>query len=450
MQACAREAGAVRVGMPTPEDSPGDRLLEALGYRVRWKSWILALPEGRSIEAQPLPDGHTIRSATDAGHLTVWTVIEDAFLEWSERDRQTFADFAAQVMRRPGFEPWNLRVVTDPADEIVGAAFVVLSGDVGFVERLAVRRDRRSQGLARALLADAFTESRAHGATRSELSTDSRTGAPRPLREGGHGRSPRSGCTVPSSSEPPRPAPPALTSASGMPKVDQDGLERHHRRMATSLPAGWYVDPADGTRYRFWSGTQWTTHVQNRGEVDIAAAEAEVDAASRPLPDFDAVEGDDRDPSTGRRLPSLPVVLAVVVLAAIVASAGVAAFRPAEGGQTLTGEVRVAAGALRGGDGQDGGFEGDGTRCGTGAAPGVGAGSEVTVSNGRGRVLGHTELQSGHLDRTLTSTACVFHYEVTGVDDAEVYLLRVAERPPTRMTRAELEASGGRLDLRVG
>lgn len=177
MQACAREAGAVRVGMPAPEDSPGDRLLEALGYRVRWKSWILALPEGRSIEAQPLPDGHTIRSATDAGHLTVWTVIEDAFLEWSERDRQTFADFAAQVMRRPGFEPWNLRVVTDPADEIVGAAFVVLSGDVGFVERLAVRRDRRSQGLARALLADAFTESRAHGATRSELSTDSRTGA---------------------------------------------------------------------------------------------------------------------------------------------------------------------------------------------------------------------------------------------------------------------------------
>ncbi len=42
---------------------------------------------------------------------------------------------------------------------------------------LAVRRDRRGLGLARALLADAFATARAHGATRSELSTDTRTGA---------------------------------------------------------------------------------------------------------------------------------------------------------------------------------------------------------------------------------------------------------------------------------
>ena len=33
------------------------------------------------------------------------------------------------------------------------------------------------KGLARALLADSFAEARQHGATRSELTTDSRTGA---------------------------------------------------------------------------------------------------------------------------------------------------------------------------------------------------------------------------------------------------------------------------------
>ena len=47
----------------------------------------------------------------------------------------------------------------------------------GFVSRLATRKDQRGRGLAQALLVDAFTQSSAHGATTSELSTDSRTGA---------------------------------------------------------------------------------------------------------------------------------------------------------------------------------------------------------------------------------------------------------------------------------
>jgi ribosomal protein S18 acetylase RimI-like enzyme len=46
-----------------------------------------------------------------------------------------------------------------------------------YVQSLAVRRDRRNRGLAQALLVDAFAQGRAHGSTRSGLSTDSRTGA---------------------------------------------------------------------------------------------------------------------------------------------------------------------------------------------------------------------------------------------------------------------------------
>jgi ribosomal protein S18 acetylase RimI-like enzyme len=80
-------------------------------------------------------------------------------------------------MQRPGFEPWHLRVVTDDKGVVVGAASLVTSDDVGFVEKLAVHRDHRHQGLGQALLADVFSEARAHGATKSELSTDSRTGA---------------------------------------------------------------------------------------------------------------------------------------------------------------------------------------------------------------------------------------------------------------------------------
>jgi GNAT superfamily N-acetyltransferase len=177
MQEQARARGLQVIGMPVPKGSPGDRLLERLGYRVRWTSWALALPEGEVIQAGPLPPGYTIRTAEEADHRATWTVIEDAFLEWAVRDRQSFEDFSAQVIHRPGFEPWNLRVVTDGNAEVVGAALILLADKVGFVEKVAVRKDQRGLGLGQAILADAFARAREHGATRLELSTDSRTGA---------------------------------------------------------------------------------------------------------------------------------------------------------------------------------------------------------------------------------------------------------------------------------
>ena len=79
---------------------------------------------------------------------------------------------------RPGFEPWNLRVVVDPAAPrglvALGSSWVP---ETAFIAQLATRREERGRGLAQALLVDAFAAGRAHGATRSELSTDSRTGA---------------------------------------------------------------------------------------------------------------------------------------------------------------------------------------------------------------------------------------------------------------------------------
>ncbi|KAE8762666.1 GNAT family N-acetyltransferase [Georgenia thermotolerans] len=177
LQEQARSAGSTVVGMPVPQGSPGDQLLQALGFHVRWTSWVLALPDGAAIAAPALPAGFAVREASPVEHRAVWTVVEDAFLEWSVRERQPFDDFAAQVLHRPGFEPWNVRVAVAPDGEIVGAAVVLLAGPTGYVDKVAVRRDQRGRGLGQALLADAFAEARAHGAVQSELSTDSRTGA---------------------------------------------------------------------------------------------------------------------------------------------------------------------------------------------------------------------------------------------------------------------------------
>jgi GNAT superfamily N-acetyltransferase len=173
----ARAAGSTVIGMPVREGSTADLLLAHLGYRIRWTSWVLRLPEGAGVEAGPVPDGYDVRAARDDEHRQVWQVVEDAFLEWSARDREPFEYFQSQVTLRPGFEPWQLRVATEPTGTVIGAAFVTVNGADAFVQRLAVRRDHRDRGLARALLADAFAEGRARGCSRFELSTDSRTGA---------------------------------------------------------------------------------------------------------------------------------------------------------------------------------------------------------------------------------------------------------------------------------
>ena len=177
-QAVAARDGGTLVGQPVPGDSPTERLLSSLGYRALWTSWVLEMPAGEAITPQPVPDGYAIREPRDeADHRAAWAVNEDAFLEWSERERATFEEWTANVTRRPGFEPWQLRLMVDPGDEVVGMAFVVVASGCAFVDKLAVRRDERRKGLARALLVDAFEIGRAHGGERSELSTDSRTGA---------------------------------------------------------------------------------------------------------------------------------------------------------------------------------------------------------------------------------------------------------------------------------
>jgi mycothiol synthase len=178
----ARAAGSTVIGMPAPEGSPADRFMAARGYRVRWTSWTLDLPPGATIPERPLPPGHVLRDAEDGALVrAAWTLLEDAFLEWSVRDRQSLADFTSETLGRQGAAPWNLRVLLDADGEVIGATHVTLSAPDGdqeaYVHRVAVRRDRRGLGLGQALLVDAFTLGRAHGAVRSALSTDSRTGA---------------------------------------------------------------------------------------------------------------------------------------------------------------------------------------------------------------------------------------------------------------------------------
>ena len=91
-------------------------------------------------------------------------MIQDAFDEWEGRVREAFEDWAATTARRPGRQPWQLRVV-EHQGAVVGVSFTIVdSQGAGFVDQLAVERTHRRRGLAQALLADAFALARQHGA----------------------------------------------------------------------------------------------------------------------------------------------------------------------------------------------------------------------------------------------------------------------------------------------
>ena len=184
LEALARSRGAELISNQVPKDGAAYRLLVARGYRERWTAWDLELPEGAEIAAQPLPDGYAIREARADEQEAFYDVIEDAFSEW--RSRGSLEDFAAMVWGRASHEPWNLRVCTAPDGAVVGATHVHLTGDAGYVARIAVRKDRRGLGLGGAMLADAFTLARQHGAVRCYLGDRLAHRRARALREGRH------------------------------------------------------------------------------------------------------------------------------------------------------------------------------------------------------------------------------------------------------------------------
>jgi mycothiol synthase len=167
-----------RVGQTIPEShTAAADLFIRHGYQRRHTSWILRLPEGRSIDHPPLTEGTEIRAYRPGEEdYAVFRVIEDAFNEWPNREPSTFEGWQAEVTGRTDFDP-SLLLVAVHRNEVVGTAFGIPYPDEGWVEQLAVRKDHRGRGIAKALLGEAFEEFRRRGSPAVGLSTDSRTGA---------------------------------------------------------------------------------------------------------------------------------------------------------------------------------------------------------------------------------------------------------------------------------
>ena len=175
----AGEVGADRVGQTiTDHNVVAARMFGSRGYEPRDTAWILEIPLAPGQPVAPPPAGITIRGyRRGSDDRAAHRVIDDAFCEWPDRQPCPFEEWAALTIGRETFAP-RLSAIALDGDRIVGAALALDSGgDDGFVHQLAVHRDYRHRGIARALLHQAFVGFARVGRRSCTLSTNSYTGA---------------------------------------------------------------------------------------------------------------------------------------------------------------------------------------------------------------------------------------------------------------------------------
>jgi mycothiol synthase len=176
-EGAARAIGASACSQSLSEhDAAARALLGAHGYEERWEEWSFTLALDAEPESPALPAGYAIRPFGPGDERAAYDVIDRAFAEWPDREGGSFEDWSASSLGRPGFEP-SLLALAVRGDEVAGALLLVIEAGEGWVDQLAVARQHRGRGLARALLQHAFAETWRRGLRRAGLATDSRTGA---------------------------------------------------------------------------------------------------------------------------------------------------------------------------------------------------------------------------------------------------------------------------------
>ncbi|HWL90602.1 MAG TPA: GNAT family N-acetyltransferase [Actinomycetota bacterium] len=172
----AREVGADRIGQAI-EDRRIDAtaLLRHAGYAPRRTSWILRMDHPEPPPAPAPPGGIRLRPFEPGDEDEALMMFERAFSEWEDRVANAPGTWRAMVTEREGFQPDDL-LLAIAGDRIVGGAFLI-DVDELWVDKLAVEREFRHRGIARALLQTAFARSFERGYRWTSLSTDSNTGA---------------------------------------------------------------------------------------------------------------------------------------------------------------------------------------------------------------------------------------------------------------------------------
>ncbi|GAB3821470.1 GNAT family N-acetyltransferase [Kribbella italica] len=176
VEARAAEVGTDWVSQTVDDQDPaGTELLRSRGYELLATNWLLEMPT-TGLEVA-IPDGVTIRAFRRGDERAAYQVIQDAFDDWQPR-RHAYDEWARMSIERASFAP-GVSPLAFAGGELVGAALSLDLPDStdGYVEQVAVRKDQRGRGVAKALLATAARAMHAQGRTQLTLWTHSGTGA---------------------------------------------------------------------------------------------------------------------------------------------------------------------------------------------------------------------------------------------------------------------------------
>ncbi|MEV8092748.1 GNAT family N-acetyltransferase [Kitasatospora sp. NPDC085879] len=177
-EARARQSGTARLVQTVPDGDPAAvALVRSRGYGPLVRAWQLEFAMGEEPSVPEPPAGLVVRPFRPGDGPAVHRLTEDAFDEWQAR-RKPYGEWASLAVERPAFAP-AMSPLAFAGGELIGA---VLSLDLpdeagGYVERVAVRRDHRRQGVARLLLRHAFRAFHRDGRRSCTLWTHSGTDA---------------------------------------------------------------------------------------------------------------------------------------------------------------------------------------------------------------------------------------------------------------------------------
>ncbi len=175
----AREHGSKRLGQNVLDgDTAAGALLRTHGYAPMATSWLLEIALGDEPSVPDLPGDIAIRPFRSGDEWAVFRVTEDAFGEWPDRRVRPYGEWARLNIERPVFAP-DLSPLAFHGERLVGAVLSLdfPNGDEGYVHSVAVHKDYRNRGIARALLLHAFRGFYRQGQRRCVLWTHSETGA---------------------------------------------------------------------------------------------------------------------------------------------------------------------------------------------------------------------------------------------------------------------------------
>lgn len=175
-EARAAELGATRVFSGAwITNEPVLAALAERGYVFARRSQRMEIDLARPIEAASWPDGVTVRAFEAGDERTFYDVQEVAFRDTWEPMKETYEEWAHWHLGPSRLVP-ELWFLAETGGEACGVAICHphdTVDDLGWVAILAVRREWRRRGIARALLLHAFARLRAHGLERAGLGVDS-------------------------------------------------------------------------------------------------------------------------------------------------------------------------------------------------------------------------------------------------------------------------------------